>query len=164
MSVTNDINAFSLITESLLKQNEKSIHIGGDCAYRGFSESLREQISEKFNISVSPEEDEDNLYNNYYLLNEIISAESPDLKCAIGFIISDSWYNLDIEDGDITTPSVLEAVQDSNPDWVITESSMSMLKSLQKIHDRKNVEEWENYFKLFTFTEDGTYINTDILT
>jgi hypothetical protein len=166
MKITKDIEAFSFISEALLKQNEKSMGISDECAYRGFSESLRNEISSMsdINIHALSEEEEDDIYEYYELMRNMLAESLPDLKCAVGHIISDSWYDSDIENNDVSMPSVLSAVENSNPDWNITGSSIAMLKALQRVHDSRHVSDWDSFFKMFTFTEDGIYINTDILT
>jgi hypothetical protein len=164
MNITKDIEAFSFISEALLKQNEKSVGITEECSYRGFSQKLRNEISAAYGINSDSLDDEDEAYKYYDLMQEILSNTPTDLKCAVGLIISNSWYDSDIENNDVSMPSVLSAIENSNPDWNITGSSIAMLKALQRIHDSRNVSEWDSFFKMFTFTEDGIYINTDILT
>jgi hypothetical protein len=164
MNITKDIEAFLFISEALLKQNEESIGITGDCAYRGFSQKLKDEISAAYSINSDSLDDEDEAYKYYDLMQEILSNTPTDLKCAVGFVISDSWYDGDIENNDVSMPSVLSAIENSNPDWNITGSSIAMLKALQRVHDSRKVSEWDSFFKMFTFTEDGIYINTDILT
>jgi hypothetical protein len=164
MNITKDIEAFSFISEALLKQNEKSMSVSDECAYRGFSQSLKDEILAAYNIDSDSLDDEDEAYKYYDLMRDMLAESLTDLKCAVGHIISDSWYDSDIENNDVSMPSVLSAVENSNPDWNITGSSIAMLKALQRVHDSRHVSDWDSFFKMFTFTEDGIYINTDILT
>ena len=65
------------------------------------------------------------------------------LKCAVGALISVREYAPFLEDQTIQFDGeVYDAVNNSNPDWRITENSVEMLTSMQRFHDELEVHAW----------------------
>ena len=62
------------------------------------------------------------------------------LRCAIGCLIDDEFYNENLEFKNGDDPIILDAVQKSLPNWKINHN---MLIELQELHDEVEVEEWE---------------------
>lgn len=74
-------------------------------------------------------------------------------RCAVGQIISDEFYSELFEGKSIHEDEVLEAVQQSNPEWDVDYTSFLMLNQLQLIHDSHQPEDWEELFnKSYNFT------------
>lgn len=84
------------------------------------------------------------------------------LKCAIGCLIEDKFYddNLEFKNGD--DPIVLNAVRKSVPNWKINKN---MLLKLQELHDEFEPNEWkyslnylqEEYFNEKELEKDWSY-------
>ena len=70
-------------------------------------------------------------------------GEDYDLKCAIGWLIDDKWYQASFEDKKITDLRVLSAVEKSVPHWKI---DMELLQQFQHIHDHFEPNQWEWQF------------------
>lgn len=70
-------------------------------------------------------------------------GEDYDLKCAIGWLIDDKWYQASFEDKKITDLRVLSAVEKSVPHWKI---DMDLLQQFQHIHDHFEPNQWEWQF------------------
>ena len=69
------------------------------------------------------------------------------LKCAVGALISVHVYAPHLEDQTVQFDGeVYDALRDSNPDWRITENSIEMLQSLQRLHDEVEVRDWSWFF------------------
>ena len=66
--------------------------------------------------------------------------QSNGLRCAIGCLIEDEFYNENLEFKNGDDPMVLSAIQKSLPNWKINKG---MLIKLQELHDEIEVEEWE---------------------
>jgi len=63
------------------------------------------------------------------------------LKCAIGCLIEDDFYDPDMEQRDIGSDFVKIIVRQSLPNW---KPNWDMLQDLQELHDECDPEEWEN--------------------
>jgi hypothetical protein len=150
MIITNDYEAFTYVRNMLLKQNEQSTDTNENCQYRGFSGSLCQEINEKAEdwvTSLGDEEygtldkTEDPVRARFY---EMMNDQTPDTKCAAGFLIDDNFYQHHFEGNAITDDSqIWQAVKISNPAWKTTESSFNLVKSLQSVHDNNEPEDWE---------------------
>lgn len=66
--------------------------------------------------------------------------QSNGLRCAIGCLIEDEFYNENLEFKNGDDPIILDAVQKSLPNWKINKG---MLIELQELHDEIEVDEWE---------------------
>jgi len=65
------------------------------------------------------------------------------LKCAVGALISIHEYGEHLEDQTIQFDGeVYDAVNNSNPDWMVTENSVDILTALQRFHDEIPVDHW----------------------
>ncbi len=77
------------------------------------------------------------------------------MKCAIGCLIKDEFYNEEFETKSITDLGVYRAVANSVPNW---EVNKVMLSKLQNIHDVELVEHWEDLLNdFYDFIENGKY-------
>jgi len=63
------------------------------------------------------------------------------LKCAIGCLVDDIFYTIDMEEKDISNVVVRNIVKHSLPNW---KPNWDMLQDLQELHDEYDPEEWEN--------------------
>ena len=70
-------------------------------------------------------------------------GEDYDLKCAIGWLIDDEWYQASFEDKKVTDRRVFSAVEKSVPNWKI---DMDLLQQFQHIHDHFEPNQWEWQF------------------
>lgn len=95
------------------------------------------------------------LYVKNHLLNQNYKCQDEDysdclyrsnsddgLMCAVGCLISDINYNPGLEHKNIEEPDIIEALDNSMPNWLI---NIKMLTRLQNIHDGKRVEDWKFY-------------------
>lgn len=62
------------------------------------------------------------------------------LKCAAGVLIKDKYYKKTLEGYSVTTPAAIHALEKSG----VGEESLSMVVSLQGVHDHEFVEGWKN--------------------
>jgi len=62
------------------------------------------------------------------------------LKCAVGCLIEDHFYDPDMERKEITHDFVKVIVRQSLPNW---KPNWDMLQDLQELHDEHEPEEWE---------------------
>ena len=157
--IKSDIDAFEIITRNLILQNERSMNHLEECAYRGFSQKLQDQVRSEHEIS-QQDLDEDDRWSDFCEIFQDYDIQ-PDLKCAIGHIIPDDLYDSDIENSAADTPSVLQIVMEAHKDWEITDASVKMMLQLQKIHDGKFPPDWVLHFSSFKFHEDGTFLSAD---
>lgn len=67
-------------------------------------------------------------------------GEDYDLKCAIGWLIDDKWYESSFEDKKVTDRRVFGAVEKSVPHWKV---DMELLQEFQDIHDHFEPNLWE---------------------
>lgn len=140
LSIKSDFEAFDVIARHLISQKDKCFGFAGDCGYRGYDES----------VSIYPEIDEIDFDHE--------SGDSyPNGKsCAVGILIKDVFYDPEIEGLSINDDGVKDAVSSSHPDWKLDGVSLSLLTSLQFIHDRNNAQDWPGYlFALVDFFHEG---------
>lgn len=155
LSIVTDEEAFSYISSALIKQKERSVGIGEECAYRGFSSTAMSELSKRLFGTVdysNLDEEQNDLFNES--LYELIDS---DIRCAVGHIIDDSCYDTSIEGESIESDYVIALVDKSNPDWDITSKSLEMLKKLQRIHDAVKPSYWELTLSKFKFDENGNF-------
>jgi hypothetical protein len=77
------------------------------------------------------------------------------MKCAIGCLMKDEFYNEEFETKSISDLGVYRAVANSVPNW---EVNKVMLSKLQNIHDVELVEDWEGLLNdFYDFIENGKY-------
>lgn len=159
--MTTDIEIFKKVKEHLLTQKDRSLQVDSiaDCAYLGWPET-------KINLAMNEIHEEmpgliDRDYGEFFYLLEEKLGE-PTAKCAVGAIIA-GRDNRTIEGSPADDTEVIKTIKDSNPDWSITDKSVTMLCVLQKIHDRVPVVDWEAELKKVekSFTEDGIF-DTDM--
>lgn len=159
MNIKSDIEAFELITTNLLKQNEKSMSSTDECAYRGYSENLKDEVMAKHELDQEDLDDDDkwSYFSDIFMDYDI----QPDLKCAVGHIIPDELYNSEIESRPVDDPDIMRIIIEAYPNWNININSRTMLMRLQRIHDCSHANNWEDYFKSFTFNDDGTFLDSE---
>ena len=77
---------------------------------------------------------------------ECVYRSDTGLKCAVGCLIEDEFYSEDLEYLSLTSAGlVAKALQRSGV--VTTNETLSLLQKLQKLHDRKEPEAWEEGLK-----------------
>ena len=64
------------------------------------------------------------------------------LKCAVGCLISDNIYDEDLEDQTANAIDVIKAIQDSNPNLIVSDQIAEMMMQLQFIHDHCEERIW----------------------
>lgn len=64
------------------------------------------------------------------------------MRCAIGCLIDDKNYNINIENKNIYSTLVKNAIKKSNKGIRLNIKTVSMLGMLQDIHDEDNPENW----------------------
>lgn len=148
-SIVKDLDAFNFVAMNLIEQNDKSMNENDECQYRGYPQSVLQSIVVR--CSSNEEIDYDELTN-------LLANEPIDAKCAVGHLISDAIYSYDLE-GKLVDEEILDIVQQSHPEWKMTEQSKKMLMRLQKIHDAMTVELWPEAFSLMQkdFDTNGDY-------
>lgn len=154
-----DYDAFEYIESFLLEQKQRSIDEDSTCQYRGFDRDSMNKLQEFIESKIA--EDGDVSQTD---IDSFVSFLSKDLKCAVGAIIKDEFYNYDFEGKGIADSlDVFRAVQNSNPNWEMSDNSIDMLTTLQNIHDSFGVEQWEDAFLKLrdSFAENGSYIPQD---
>jgi len=62
------------------------------------------------------------------------------LKCAVGCLIEDQFYDAGIEQKGVIDLSVQNIIRQSLPNW---KPNWGLLYALQEIHDQFNVEDWK---------------------
>lgn len=162
MSIKSDTEAFYFVANSLIQQGARSMRENEECAYRGHSEELKEKVIKSFKEDLNIDEDdwfEGNYdWDSYYQYYSMTDFKA-DLKCAVGHLIDDNNYSLDMEGKAICAEEdlVIDAIKASNKDWEITLKSISMLKRLQSIHDSSTPSRWESELKKLCFNLDGSF-------
>lgn len=81
---------------------------------------------------------------------------SVNLKCAIGCIISDEFYDELIEGSTADVEEVISAIQNSNPDLVIDEDVQTLFMLMQNLHDKIIPEHW--FYMAFLYYRDMNFI------
>jgi len=142
--VINDYEAFCLVQDHLLNQNEPAKDTNDDCQYRGYLPSTiakAKDQAENFIIESTEYYDDEVVFHKMY---EILTGEFHDAKCAVGCLISDDFYKDEFEGRTIERSChVWDAVKHSNPLWHMNDASHEMLRKLQAIHDNNDPEVWE---------------------
>lgn len=172
--ITSDKEAFDFIKNHLLKQNEKA-ESGGYCLY---ATHLKETQLEVYNqvmeetkgLSSSDFSDD---YDFDEVQGKLLEEIDYNSFCAIGCLFStDKNFirtQVGLLEGEMISggSSVLEGIIRLYPEWCITNDSISMLKSLQFIHDSKDPEEWNNIIfsieRCFTNDDSPEFIAKDIV-
>ena len=83
-----------------------------------------------------------------------------DLKCAIGCLIDNKFYNPYFEGNRVVDANmnvnkeIVEALQKSIPNWEI---DLILLDKLQTIHDRLPIDAWMNNFEILIRQEKGDW-------
>lgn len=79
-----------------------------------------------------------------------LNSGNKTLKCAVGALISDEYYDRELEEKPVGDPLVLTAVMRSNP-WMYPYRSAldSELRILQRIHDKETESRWEPELRAF---------------
>lgn len=144
--ITNDYEAFLVVKEHLLNQDEKAINSEDDCQYRGYLSKTMSRIKNEVSDNLECDDYDDNWSSEFYdELNDALNQTPFDAKCAVGVLISDQFYQEEFEGGVIDNNNdIVEAVNKSNPVWKITDKSFSMLQALQSIHDTGTHNDWAN--------------------
>lgn len=124
-----DKDIFFKIKNHLLTQNERCMDDESKCLYHKSISSIDPQTGEEVNET---------------------------LMCAVGCIINDFYYDYDFEYNSLDDQGIMEAIYASNKNWDVTDSSVSMLSALQRIHDFHRVELWEK-----ALDEDNFYFGLD---
>lgn len=124
-NIDSNLNAYRYIRDHLLKQNSKAM-LGNTCRYRGMN---------SYKIH-----DED-------LNKDILCLDNSEYwdgtSCAVGCLITDDAYS-SLMEGDGLSSYIVEAVQESNPNWEMDEESVTVLETMQHLHDRVNVSYWKD--------------------
>ena len=77
---------------------------------------------------------------------ECVYRSDTGLKCAVGCLIDDEFYSEDLEYSSLSsTGPVANALEKSGV--VLTREILDLLQRLQKLHDYKNPESWEEELK-----------------
>lgn len=126
VEIKTNQGALDFVILHLLNQNVKS-ECEGSCYYRS-----------KIVTYYGGGDDYD--YNEY---------EFSGKACAAGALIKDSEYNENFENEPASDPHVIEAIKASHPDWNFDDNSITMVLTLQKIHDSHAPFEWPLLLKFF---------------
>ena len=163
--ITNDKEAFEYVKTMLIKQGEQSKDLTDNCQYRGYSHNLIEKLKDKAEGIFLENRISDDLVSylewECEILDDLIINESPDLKCAAGWLIDDSFYNQNFE-GEMVhhSNSIWMAIKKSNPVWFANNNSLKLVTELQNIHDARREDEWAEKFDELEqhFNAYGDYI------
>jgi hypothetical protein len=120
INISSDEEAVALIIEHLITQKEVSNGPNGDCAYRGVTDEI---LDELYQYVVEPAQ-----YNGK--------------SCAVGCLIKDEFYDLNFEGFPVDNDLVKEALAYSHPEWKFNKRSERLLLILQKIHDTVPTTKW----------------------
>lgn len=151
-NIKSDLDAAKYVYEKLKEQNCKSQDENGECVYRGYDPNEIDRIKYHYG--------EDDYENFLWEVQRL-----PIVMCAAGHLIDDKYYDTAFEgnsvdglDGDI-----IQAIQNSNPDWNWSDNTLQMVMGLQRIHDQVSFNKWESefqlFFKQFIFNDNGAYVN-----
>jgi hypothetical protein len=163
--ITNDKEAFEYVKMMLLDQDEQSKDLTDNCVYRGYSADLIDKARNKAEDIITQSEPPDDLDSllewESEILDNLIAGQAPDMKCAAGWLIADSFY-YDYFEGELVSQKnhIWDAIKQSNPVWFTTNNSLKLVNELQNIHDSRDPSEWcgklddlEQYFNAY-----GDYI------
>lgn len=126
VEIKNNKEAVDFVVKHLLAQNQKS-ECEGSCYYRS-----------KDVVWYSNNEYEENEY------------DYTGRACAAGALIKDSEYDEDFENEPASDPRVIEAIKESHPDWDFNATSVTIVLTLQRIHDSFPPFEWPLLLKFFS--------------
>jgi hypothetical protein len=94
--------------------------------------------------------------------SEEYPGDSNGKACAVGILIKDNFYSMDIEGNAVDYDEVQTALVQSNPHWNMTDRSLALLNSLQSLHDGYSVELWPAYmYYLSSFFVKEDFVNED---
>lgn len=172
--ITSDKEAFDFIKNHLLKQNEKA-ESGGSCLYathlRETQLKVYNQVMEETKGLLSSDFSDD--YDFDEVQGKLLEEIDYNSFCAIGclFSIDKNFIRTEVGllEGEMISggSAVLKGIVKLYPEWFITNDSISMLKSLQFIHDSKDPEEWNNIISsiegCFTNGDSPEFIAKDIV-
>ena len=163
--ITNDKEAFEYVKMMLLDQDEQSKDLTDNCVYRGYSADLIDKARAKAEGIIRDSDSMDDQVDYYEweseILDNLIAGQAPDMKCAAGWLIADSFY-YDYFEGELVSQKnhIWDAIKQSNPVWFTTNNSLKLVNELQNIHDSRDPSEWcgklddlEQYFNAY-----GDYI------
>lgn len=146
-----DIDIYNKVVTKLIEQDERCSDEEHNCRYRGWKDSTKADIKSRF----------ENPFGDDY--DQFISAlynQTPDLKCAVGHLITDELYSPNIETRTVDS-EIFDIVQKSNPDWEISDKSFVMLQRFQHIHDNVSVAIWQDFLDKMKdcFDNDGNFVD-----
>ena len=142
--ITNDKEAYLFMKDHLLNQMEKSVDQVGDCTYRGYDDKTLCDLKDEAEAIALKNDILDDEYE-YDIYRDLLASHAPNLKCAVGALIIDTFYSQNLEGRTVCNDEndIVEAVQKSNPVWKITERSIKLMKAFQNIHDSYEPSVWE---------------------
>jgi hypothetical protein len=158
--ILRDRDIFEKIKNHLLTQKEQSIMPGETCAYRGVKYEDMARIWQETYHEVCPIKSysvQDIDDTSELMLKDLLHKLPRTISCAVGCIISDDIYSEDIENIGVYSNTVREAIIRSNPNWLRSKNSFTMLVHLQSIHDENFPENWSKHLDKFTFYNDGNF-------
>lgn len=154
-NIKTDKDAFEFVCSKLIQQGERSMNDEETCMYRGYKKSTLENA-----LKEAGHVDGDD-FDYYDSLSYIFENTPSDARCAVGHLIDDKFYDPAIE-GEPIYSTIMNMVINSNPEWRTSINTEEMLRTLQRIHDRENVSEWQDTLGQFktNFDVNGTWIST----
>lgn len=180
--MNSDKAVFDFIKNHLLRQNEKANHYG-ECLYathlrKTKSEAHNQAVYSLFSLEMSKDISDLSESDLDCYLEEVqeklLEEISFDSFCAVGclfsidknFLANEAKLLEGLLIGEQNSP-VLQGIEKLYPEWFITNDSISMLKSLQFIHDFKEPEEWNDFISsiegCFTNDDPPEFIAKDIV-
>jgi len=144
VNIESDIEAFEIIKNHLLTQKDKSMFDGNGCAYRGGD-----------SISILDEETGEPI-DKYEI---VYNGKS----CAIGILIKDDFYDDSLEDNTAEETIVIDALQQSHPEWDITLETKVMLLCCQSIHDQMYEYDWAAALRILSLHLFSEHNGLDIV-
>ena len=164
--ITNDKEAFEYVKMMLLDQDEQSKDLTDNCVYRGYSADLIDKARAKAEEIITGSDSLDDSVDYYEweseVLDNLIAGQTPDMKCAAGWLINDSFYS-DYFEGELVSQKnhIWDAIKQSNPVWFTTNNSLKLVNELQNIHDSREPSEWFERFNdlELSFNAYGDYIS-----
>lgn len=160
--IKSDYDAFIFMKNHLLNQKERCVDDAETCRYRGHLPYTIDIIKSEIDADLFDDDSGD----GNALLYEKLQSTPYDAKCAVGALISDTFYSEDLEERSaFDDEEVIGAVWNSHPEWNnFDDISRVMLSIMQKIHDGMRPSEWAGYLddKKWFFSEDGKFIKTAV--
>lgn len=153
-----DYDIFNIVKNHLISQGDKCVDpTGGDCQYYGLTDSKSNEIINH----IYDEYHEDVDYLRELIEDERIKQNIPVAHCAVGALIKPEFYDDSLEGTLIDSNSLVQlAVQKSYPEWEITHQSLTMLQSLQAVHDNIQPRHWNEVLDKMSkfFHEDKSWV------